>query len=93
MAASLGAAKLQDLGIVPLKQALDDEALGAAQWVRVNGIDPKAPGKNFWCTLRGKSVSRSAAYRHLDSPKAEWAKQIASDPNSLPEALDAKYGM
>lgn len=87
-------ASLRDLGIVPLKQALDDGALGVAEQVRMGGLKPNKYKKMYWCTLCCKYMTKATAYSH----RSKHEKELHEDnrPTALEHlqrTLDDMYGM
>jgi hypothetical protein len=81
---------LVDLGIVPMEQALKDEAPGVADLAGTRTKD------KHWCTLCSKCLSTQSAYKH----RLTHAKELQQDCKDNREAVAAfrekltrRYGM
>jgi hypothetical protein len=81
-----------ELGIVPLDQALEDGATGAAKASKDNKL-PEVKHGYYWCTLCLTVYTYRQAVRHRERHGGEWGE--LGDPaqaERLGEILDRKYG-
>jgi hypothetical protein len=93
-------AEVQELGIVPMAQALADGAAGAAEVVtrlRLQELTPAQLNEQeyFWCTLCTACVKRRAINKsHRPKHKEEWSlgDPALADNCKLRTTVDKKYG-
>jgi L-lactate utilization protein LutB len=90
----MDAAMLREVGIVHLSEALQANATGVHNKIRVGGLTDTDIQSQFWCTLCSKCLARPSAYRHRDKHRKEWAKGNMGDITSqLHAVLDELYGV
>jgi hypothetical protein len=88
---------VQDLGIVILKQAMEDQAPGAQETAKDAGIlkGSKAANSKYWCTECSMLLGRKAAYNHRAMHAREVHQELKTNADALLDLegrLDAKYG-
>jgi hypothetical protein len=81
---------LVDLGIVPMEQALKDEAPGAADTA------PESIKDKHWCTLCSRCLSKANAFKHRSTHAQELQQECKDNREAVADfrkKLATRYGV